>query len=61
MSIDEYLRRLALKRLVLACAAWDVRVCVSPTWHRPYWRYAGNQRYVCEICERWERGRMMTA
>jgi len=58
-SLDEYLARLRIKRLVLGCPWWDIRVCCSPQWHRPYWRYAGNSRFECEICERWERGRMM--
>ncbi len=52
-TLDEYLRRLSLKRLVLACAAWDIRVCVSPTWHRREWYYR-NGRFYCAICERLE-------
>lgn len=30
----------------------DIRTCASPTWHRKYWRYAGNGRYVCPVCEK---------
>lgn len=30
----------------------DILVCPSPVWHRSYWRYAGQQRYICGACER---------
>jgi hypothetical protein len=30
----------------------DIKVCSSPLWHRPYWRHAGQQQYVCGACER---------
>lgn len=41
--------RTALLRLISQA---DIRVCPSQNWHKAYWRYAGNQRYVCEICAR---------
>jgi hypothetical protein len=67
MTIEQYLLRLHGWRLLLiaGCAAagdsrgvqmisqWrDHRVCCSPHNHRREWRYAGQQRYVCSICER---------
>jgi hypothetical protein len=54
MSIDEYIKRLELKRLVLGCPWWDIRVCCSPQWHRREWYYR-NGRFYCAICERLER------
>jgi len=30
----------------------DIRTCPSPDLHRREWRHDGNQRYICEICER---------
>jgi len=44
----------------------DYRVCCDPWLHWRYglrydhYRFAGQGQIVCEICERWERGRMMT-
>ena len=33
--------------------AWDsIDTCPSRDLHRKYWRYAGNGRYICEICEK---------
>jgi hypothetical protein len=67
MSLDEYLlslhgRQLALLyqcmlandiRGALHLLAWsDIRTCVNPGWHRQYWKHAGEQYYVCEVCER---------
>jgi hypothetical protein len=51
MSIDDYLRRLELKRLLLGCPWWDIRVCCSRDLHRKHWYYR-NGRFYCAICER---------
>lgn len=32
----------------------DYRVCENAQLHRQHWRYAGQQRYVCEACSRWQ-------
>lgn len=29
-----------------------IEVCANPTWHRKEWYHAGQQEYVCGICER---------
>ncbi len=53
MSIDEYMRQLHKKRRRLRCPWYDIRVCCSPWWHRPYWRYVPDEkRFECEICRR---------
>jgi len=53
-TLDEYLRKLELKRLVLGCPWWDIRVCCSPGLHRREWYYK-NGTFVCGACERLER------
>lgn len=40
------------KHLLTLIRDGDIRVCPSWDRHRPYWRYAGQGRYVCEVCER---------
>jgi hypothetical protein len=42
----------SLQRLVASC---DVRVCYNAGLHRKYWRYLGNGRFTCEMCERLNR------
>lgn len=32
--------------------AHRVEVCPNPHWHRKEWYHAGQQEYVCGICER---------
>ena len=41
--------RVEVRKLVLS---GDIRTCVNPALHRIAWKYNGNQRYVCEICQR---------
>jgi len=68
-TLDDYLQELRAKRHTLILESvhtgdvvslarlvqWaDIRVCCSPTWHRPHYRYAGHGRFVCEVCERIE-------
>jgi hypothetical protein len=55
MGIEEYLLYLHLKQRLLQCSWSDVRVCVNPDWHRKEWYHAGNQVYLCKICQRLER------
>lgn len=38
------------RELLRLIAAHDVAVCPNPGLHRPYWRYAGEGRFECEIC-----------
>jgi hypothetical protein len=35
----------------------DIRTCASPLHHRSYYRYVGDRRYVCEMCEQIEDSR----
>lgn len=30
----------------------DIRTCPNPGLHRHEYKYGGNQRYICEICQR---------
>lgn len=48
MSLDEYLRRLEIKRLVLGCSRFDARVCPTRQ-HRTYWTYRRG-RWTCLAC-----------
>lgn len=62
--LDEYLRALRRRRrqllriernpvgLALLRSWSDIRVCCSPAWHRPYWKYCGEGQFQCEVCER---------
>lgn len=67
MTLDDYLAALHFRQLsllyqamlrndvrgaTLLLAEWDVRTCVNPQWHRRYWRHAGEQYYICAVCER---------
>jgi hypothetical protein len=47
-TLDEYLARLELKRLVLRCSRFDARVC--PTrMHQGYWVYH-HGKWLCLAC-----------
>src|SRR5690348_10389901 len=50
--ITEYRERLAIRRALYRCSWHDSRVCVNPNWHRKEWYHAGQQTYICAICER---------
>lgn len=54
MTLEAYLAAINIMRLALKCKPWDIRVCVSPDWHRREWRYIGKQRFICGICFRLE-------
>jgi hypothetical protein len=36
--------------LLRLIAEADIRTCASPSWHRAYWKRAGGQTYICEVC-----------
>ncbi len=64
MTLDDYLLRLEIKRLVLMYMSADrrelhahknresIQCCCSPLNHRPEWSYRGNGRFECDICRR---------
>lgn len=29
-----------------------IEVCANPIWHRKEWYHAGQQQYICAICQR---------
>ena len=41
--------RVEVRKLVLQ---GDIRTCPNPDLHRKEWRHAGNQVYICGICQR---------
>jgi len=47
LLLDDY--RDELSRRLAQC---DISVCPSPTWHRSSWCYAGEKRFVCDVCAR---------
>jgi hypothetical protein len=51
MTLDEYLRLLELKRLVLACSRYDARVCPAQALHRREFDYR-NGKWICRACIR---------
>ncbi len=51
-QLDHYLLALEAMRQALNCPRYDIRTCINPNWHRKYWRYAGKQKYVCDVCHR---------
>lgn len=41
-------------RLLLSWSS--IATCPSKDLHRQYWRYAGEGTYICDYCERFQKG-----
>jgi len=47
-TLEAHLRRLEIKRLILACSRYDMRVCPTKQ-HQRYWTYRQGT-WLCTAC-----------